>query len=132
MIKHIDKEVLRQFLLDTIKELSVAKGFSMEKNFKFRITTNLESNKKHNSIDDLMRLVMYTEKNIKNREFDLDATIRMLSAAPHSRYPLWVNISMIEEDESEILFDVEISLRFRLPKTLFNQETGHPPFKAII
>ena len=60
MIKYIDKDVLRRFLLDTIKELSVAKGFPMEKDFKFRITPNQESDKKHDSTDDLMRLVIYT------------------------------------------------------------------------
>jgi len=131
MIKHIDKDVLRRFLLDTIKELSVAKGFPMEKDFKFRITPNQESDKKHDSTDDLMRLVIYTAKNIKGKEFDLDTTIQMLSAAPHSKYPLWINISMVEENRKNILFDVETSLRFRLPKTLSNQETEHPPFKAI-
>jgi len=131
MVKHIDKNILKQFLLDTINEISVENGFSMEKDFKFKITPNPEPDKKHDSTDDLMRLGMYTDENIKGREFDLDTTIQMLSAAPHSKYPLWINISMIEDNEKNVLFDVEISLRFRLPKTLSNQETGHPPFKAI-
>lgn len=132
MVKHIDKDILRQFLLDTINEIFVQNRFSMKKDFKFKITPNLEPDKKHDSTDDLMRLGMYTDKNIYNKEFDLDTTIQMLSAAPHSKYPLWVNVSMIEESANTVLFDVEISLRFRLPKTLSNQETGHPPFKAIL
>ena len=70
---------------------------------------------------------MYTDENIKGKQFDLDTTIQMLSAAPHSKYPLWINISMIENHEKNVLFDVEISLRFRLPKTLSNQETDYPP-----
>lgn len=131
MVKHINKIVLKQFLLDTIRELSEEKNFSIEKEFRFRITPNPEPDKNHNSTDDFMRLVMYTDKNIKGKEFSLDTTILMLSAAPHSRYPLWINISMIMENEKDIIFDAEISLRFRLPKILSNQESGHPPFKAV-
>ena len=68
----------------------------MDSKFKFRITPNFEPDKRHNSIDDLMRLGMYTEKNIKGREVDLTTLTKMLSSAPHSRFPLWVNISVSE------------------------------------
>ena len=131
MIKHIDRNTLYIFLIETLNELSLKKGFSMDSKFKFRIEPNPESDKRHNSIDDLMRLGMYTEKNIKGREVDLTTLTTMLSSAPHSRFPLWVNISVSELRKEEIVFEVEMSLRFRVPRVLYNQDTGHPPFKAI-
>lgn len=132
MIKHIDKVILKEFLLNTIEELSIKKKFSMNSKFKFIIVPNQELDKKHDSIDDLMRLGMFTDINIKGKEFDMDTLIKMLGAAPHSTFPMWINVSVIKIKEDEILFIVEMSLRFRLPKIIQNQETGHPPFKSIV
>jgi len=50
-----------------------------------------------------------------------------LLTAGDSKYPLWINMTKINETDIQL----EFSERFRHIKTSQNQETGHPPFKVI-
>ena len=47
-------------------------------------------------------------------------------------FPIWINVSICNINEEELVILLETSLRFRKPSLLRNQETGHPPFKAVI
>lgn len=44
--------------------------------------------------------------------------------------PIWINIKLIENN-NKYMFELDVSLRFRKPSLLRNQETGHAPFRAI-
>lgn len=71
-------------------------------------------------------------KNTKLRHNQIDKpksykdAIWLLSAGD-SKYPLWINMTKLNESEIQL----EFSLRFRHIKTSQNQDTGHPPFKVI-
>lgn len=122
----MDKEILKSNLLNCIGEL----GMEKDAKIKFRIVPVVESGKNLNSTDDYMRLTVLTEKNLNNRYLDLDKVTNILSG-PNSTFPIWINIKIISNEDEECVVELQISQRFRKPSLLQNQETGHPPFRAI-
>ena len=91
----------------------------------------MKKNKPFNGLDDLMRLVVLSEKNVGNRLLTVEETVNLV-ACRSPFVPIWINISLNEISEHQIIFNFETSLRFRKPSLLRNVETGHPPFKAIM
>jgi hypothetical protein len=122
----LDKKVLKSNLLICLGELEVKE----EAKIKFRVVPVIESGKNLNSTDDYMRLTVLNHKNLNNRLLDLDKVINILSG-PSSTFPIWINVEVINNEDEEYIIELQISQRFRKPSLLRNQETGHPPFKAI-
>lgn len=91
----------------------------------------MKKKKSFNAVDDSMRLIALSEKNVGNRLLTLEETVRLV-ACNSPLVPIWINVSLINTDGDKIIFNFETSLRFRKPSLLRNAETGHPPFKAII
>lgn len=78
-----------------------------------------------------MRLVLLSEKNVGNKLFTLEETVKLVAwNAPF--VPIWINISLNRKEEGKIIFNFETSLRLRKPSLLRNADTGHAPFKAIV
>ncbi|MBS7254206.1 hypothetical protein [Flavobacterium branchiicola] len=125
----MDKQLFRENLLKTIDELIPIQTQS-DTFFRFIVTINEEISKKHNSDDDLMRLVVFNNYNMPQKIIELDDVIDLL-AHPRVRFPLWINVSVEEFKEHSIIFKLESSSRFRKPSQLQNKETNHPPFKAV-
>lgn len=76
-----------------------------------------------------MHLIYFSEKNIKNREFNMEDAVNLFSGLS-PLYPMWINVSIYDK-ESKII-ELRHSLRFRRPSQIQNVDTGHPPFKVVI
>ncbi len=129
-IKEMSKSIFQENLLATIKEIMSDDDFE-EKKLRFKIVPVYEEKKSFNAVDDSMRLIALSEKNVGNRLLTLEETVRLV-ACNSPLVPIWINVSLINTDGDKIIFNFETSLRFRKPSLLRNAETGHPPFKAII
>ena len=91
--------------------------------YQFELKPTKESIGKESSKDNWMRLVVIANNKIEELK-PYAEVVRLLSAG-NSNYPLWVNISKVDE----AVIRLEFSMRFRHIKTSHNQKTGHPPFK---
>lgn len=128
-LREMNKSIFHDNLMMTIYELIDAEKID-EKNIRFKIIPIYEKDKSFNGTDDLMRLVMLSEKNIGNRLLTLESTVKLV-ACNSPLVPIWINISFNRMEEDKFIFDFETSLRFRKPSMLRNAEMGHAPFKAI-
>ena len=126
----MNKDIFAANLIKTIDEILQNK--SLEKNeFYFKISPVIEKGKPLLAKDDIMRLNVLNPKRIEGKLFSMDEVVSVLTFfAPF--VPIWINIQYIENLNEKIIFQLECSLRIRKPSQLGNQETGHPPFKAII
>ncbi len=129
-LKDMNKTIFYDNLIMTIHEIVENKKIVVE-NLRFKIIPIYENGKSFNGLDNQMRLVALSEKNVGNRLLTIEETVNLV-ACQSPFVPIWINISMNEIREDRMIFDFETSLRFRKPSLLRNQETGHPPFKAIL
>ena len=129
-LKDMNKTIFYDNLIMTIHEIVENKTIVVE-NLRFKIIPIYENGKSFNGLDNQMRLIALSEKNVGNRLLTIEETVNLV-ACQSPFVPIWINISMNEIREDRMIFDFETSLRFRKPSLLRNQETGHPPFKAIL
>ncbi len=129
-LKDMNKTIFYDNLIMTIHEIVENKKIVVE-NLRFKIIPIYENGKSFNGLDNQMRLIALSEKNVGNRLLTIEETVNLV-ACQSPFVPIWINISMNEIREDRMIFDFETSLRFRKPSLLRNQETGHPPFKAIL
>ncbi len=129
-LKEMNKSIFYNNLIMTINEI-IGNTKSDNKSLKFKIIPVYEKDKPFNGLDNQMRLIALSEKNVGNRLLTIEETVNLV-ACQSPFVPIWINISMNEIREDRMIFDFETSLRFRKPSLLRNQETGHPPFKAIL
>lgn len=90
------------------------------------ITPVIEKGKKYNSLDDYMRLTLFTKENLNGRTLDLESVVKIF-ASLEPYFPLWIDIYILEKN----IVELRTSLRFRKPSELSRKETGHPPFKIM-
>ena len=129
-LKEMNKSIFYNNLLLTITEIMGNKKLD-EKSFRFKIIPVYEKDKSFNGLDNQMRLVALSEKNVGNRLLTKQETVNLV-ACQSPFVPIWINISLNKMSQQGIIFNFETSLRFRKPSQLRNVETGHPPFKAIM
>ena len=114
----MDKFQFKSNLLQVLNE-----EYETPENVRFMITTDQETDKKHNSKDDFMRLTVFHGNNINGRLFDIEQIVQMFSGfAP--LYPLWIKVYFKKSGVVEL----KTSLRFRKPSEIKHKETGQPPF----
>ena len=65
----------------------------------------------------------------KSKTFTVEETASIFS--PPMGLPLWMDMSLLSYDESEMHIKIKMSIRFRKPKNLFNKETSHPPIRVL-
>lgn len=128
-LREMNKSIFQNNLILTTNEIMGDMRLD-DKIIKFKIIPVYEKDKPLNALDDLMRLVALSEKNVGNRLLTVEETVNLV-ACQSPFVPIWINISLNEMSEQRIVFNFETSLRFRKPSLLRNVETGHPPFKAI-
>lgn len=129
-VREMNKTIFYENLMMTIHEIMDAKNVD-ESKIRFKIMPVYEKEKSFNGMDDSMRLVALSEKNVGNRLLTVEETVKLVTC--NSPFvPIWINISLNEIKGEKLIFNFETSLRFRKPSLLRNAETGHPPFKAII
>ena len=129
-LKEMNKTIFYDNLIMTINEIVENKKI-VDENLRFKIIPIYENGKSFDGRDDQMRLIALCEKNVGNRLLTIEETVNLV-ACKSPFVPIWINISLNEISGDRMIFNFETSLRFRKPSLLRNQETGHPPFKAII
>ncbi len=127
-LKLMNKNIFEKNLLASLIELLKCSDEEIF-TYNFVITPVFEPHKKYNSKDDFMRLIYFSEKNIKHREFNMEDAVNLFSGLT-PLYPMWINVSIYDK-ESKIIA-LRHSLRFRRPSQIQNVDTGHPPFKVVI
>lgn len=128
-VREMNQCIFHNNLIMTIYEIMGIENVD-ESKVRFKIFPVYEKGKSFNGTDNVMRLVVLSEKNIGNRLLTVEETVKLV-ACNSPLVPIWINVSLNRVDEEKIIFNFETSLRFRKPSLLRNAETGHPPFKAI-
>lgn len=128
--REMNESIFHDNLLMTINEILHIENLN-ESMLRFKILPVYEKDKSFNGLDNLMRLVALSEKNVGNRLLTIEETVKLV-ACKSPFVPIWINISLNKVEEKKIILNFETSLRFRKPSLLRNAETGHPPFKAVI
>ena len=129
-LKEMNKSIFYNNLIMTINEI-IGNTKSDYKSLKFKIIPVYEKDKPFNGLDNQMRLIALSEKNVGNRLLTIEETVNLV-ACQSPFVPIWINISLNKINNHILVFNFETSLRFRKPSQLKNIETGHPPFKAIL
>lgn len=129
-VREMNKIIFYENLMMTIHEITDTKNVD-ESKIRFNIVPVYEKEKSFTGMDDTMRLVALSEKNVGNRLLTVEETVKLV-ACNSPFVPIWINISLNKIEGEKLVFNFETSLRFRKPSLLRNVETGHPPFKAII
>lgn len=129
-LKDMNKTIFYDNLIMTIHEIVENKKIVVE-NLRFKIIPIYENGKSFNGLDNQMRLIALSEKNVGNRLLTIEETVNLV-ACQSPFVPIWINISLNKINNHILVFNFETSLRFRKPSQLKNIETGHPPFKAIL
>ena len=128
MIKEMNPEVFKQSLHAVIKEITNT-SLSEDKCV-FLLNPIIEEGKNRNAKDEFMRLNVLSPQYIKGKKFSFEETVAILTFFS-PLVPIWINVKLIDKS-NEYIFLLDLSVRFRKPSLLRNQETGHAPFKAII
>lgn len=129
-VREMNQLIFYNNLIMTIYEIMDTKNVD-ESKIRFKILPVYEKDKSFNGRDNLMRLVVLSEKNVGDRLFTIKEIVKLVTCM-EPLVPIWINVSLDGVDEENIIFNFETSLRLRKPSLLKNAETGHPPFKAIV
>ena len=63
------------------------------------------------------------------KTFTVEETASIFS--PPMVLPLWMDMSLLSTNESEMHVKLNMSIRFRKPKDLHNKKTLHPPIRVL-
>lgn len=129
-MKQMNKEIFGENLQKTIEEISEKKGLKFTDS-KFVIEPVREEDKPLNGADEMMRLNILSEENIRNKRLTLDNAVNILCGL-QPLVPIWIDVHFVEMNENTAIFKLRCSLRFRKPTLLRYVETGHAPFKAMV
>lgn len=129
-VREMNPLIFYNNLIMTIYEIMDTKNVEEDK-VRFKILPVYEKDKSFNGRDNLMRLVVLSEKNVGDRLFTIKEIVKLVTCM-EPLVPIWINVSLDGVDGENIIFNFETSLRLRKPSLLKNAETGHPPFKAIV
>lgn len=129
-VTEMNKEIFRRNLIMAIGEVLGFQNFD-EENLRIAITPVHEEGKPLLAKDDIMRLILLSDKNIKDRRLNVKQAVDLL-ASFEPFVPIWINVSLERIEEGKIYILLESSLRCRKPSLLRNAESGHPPFKSIL
>lgn len=131
MLKYMDINTFKDYLLKTLNELSTYHNVALDDQSKFIVTPVEERGKALNSTDEYIQRGMLNSDNLKGRFFDIDSVIKMLGCRI-PLCPIWIKVALVNHGDKELIVELQTSLRFRKPSLLQNQETGHPPFIAVL
>lgn len=129
MIKEMSKEIFSQFLDLTLEEIKHNEGIDTD-NYFFIITPIFEEGKVLQGKDEVMRLNILNKEHITGHFFSKKDVVSMLTFfSPF--VPIWIDVETVSSSKEQVVFELKCSLRIRKPSLLRNQESGHPPFRAI-
>lgn len=133
MIKEMNRDILYSNLIKTIAEINAVQDISK---VLLKIETYEEKGKCLNAYDEIMRLNILNMDRISKMIFTIDQALDsltlLISAYKMPLVPIWINVEYLYNKNEFSIYKLICSRRYRKPSLLRNQETGHPPFKAII
>lgn len=130
MIKEMNKEIFSQYLDLTLEEIRQNEGIKSD-NYIFIIAPILEAGKVLQGKDEVMRLNILNKEHITGRFFSKTDVVSMLTFFS-PLVPIWIDVAIFSSNKEHVVFELRCSMRIRKPSLLRNQESGHPPFRAII
>lgn len=128
-VREMNKSIFRQNLLLSIKDVLDVE-MVCEEEIGIEIVPVFEKDKPLMAQDEIMRLVILSDKNIKGKILTIDQTVNLL-AGSQPLVPIWIDVSFKGKVSNLIIIVLETSLRMRKPSLLRNAESGHPPFRSI-
>lgn len=133
MIKEMNRNILYSNLIKTIVEINPNQDVSK---ILLKIETCEEKGKCLNAYDEIMRLNILNMDRITEMIFTIDQALDsltlLISAYKMPVVPIWINVEYLYNRDNFSIYKLICSRRYRKPSLLRNQETGHPPFKAVI
>ncbi|MCM1270232.1 MAG: hypothetical protein NC247_06335 [Ruminococcus flavefaciens] len=133
MSKEMNRNVLHSNLLKTMVEINPNQDISK---ILLKIETCEEKGKHLNAYDEIMHLNVLNVNKINKMTFTIDQALDsltlLISAYNMPLVPIWINVEHLCNRDNISIYKLICSRRYRKPSLLRNQETDHPPFKAII
>lgn len=133
MIKEMNRNILYSNLIKTIVEINPNQDVSK---ILLKIETFEEKGKRLNAYDEIMCLNILNMDRITEMTFTIDQALDsltlLISAYKMPVVPIWINVEYLCNRDDFSIYKLICSRRYRKPSLLRNQETGHPPFKAVI
>ncbi len=130
MIREMNKRIFLQNLQDTVDEINFQKSINPAR-CKFKINPIVEQGKSMQAKDEMMRLNILSPNRVEAKVFTMDEVVSML-AFYYPLVPIWIDVKLDQYTDEEAEFQLDCSVRLRKPSLLRNQETGHPPFRAVM
>lgn len=130
MIREMNKRIFLQNLQDTVGEINFQKSINPVR-CKFKINPIVEQGKSMQAKDEMMRLNILSPNRVEAKVFTMDEVVSML-AFYYPLVPIWIDVKLDQYTDEEVEFRLDCSVRLRKPSLLRNQETGHPPFRAVM
>ncbi|MEM8582947.1 MAG: hypothetical protein AAGF87_01695 [Bacteroidota bacterium] len=104
--------------------MDVSEGDAVRADYEIELC--YEEGKKKNTIDDMVRLAYYSQVDFSQiKKFD---QVMSVLAVVEPKFPLWIRVILTENSADYLKIKLEVSMRFRNPTQLHNQEAGYPPF----
>lgn len=130
MIKEMNKHIFARHLELVINEIKQKENLQFN-NEMFSIMPIVEQGKLLTGDDEMMRLNILNKSRVNNKLFTKDDVVSMLTF--YSPFvPLWIDVEHISTNSDDsLVFLLKCSIRLRKPSQLWNQESGHPPFRAV-
>lgn len=132
MTKEMNRDIFRSNLIKTIIEINPSQDISK---VLLKIETYEEKGKCLNTYDEIMHLNVFALNRIPKMTFTIDQALDsftlLMSAFKMPLVPIWINVEYMCDKDDFSLYKLVCSRRYRKPSLLRNQETGHPPFKAM-
>lgn len=126
----MNKQIFLRNLQDTVDEVNFQKRIHPSK-YRFKIHPVIEPGKSMEAEDEIMRLNIISVNRVKGKAYNIDEVVSMLAFfSPF--VPIWIDVKLERYADEEAEIQLDCSLRLRKPSLLRNQESVHPPFRAII
>lgn len=125
----MNEEIFSHNLQRTLEEIETQKGINPSK-YRFRIHPMIEQGKSMQAVDEMMRLNIINPKRVEGKTFTMDEVVSMLTFFKPF-VPIWIDVKLVGVTDKEAEFQLDCSVRLRKPSLLRNQESGHPPFRAV-
>ena len=126
----MNNEIFSQCLDMAIQEIKQKEGIQFTEDA-FIINTIVEEGKILNGKEEVMRLNILNKSRIDKHIFTKEEVVSMLTFFS-PLVPIWIDIKYVPNYEGKSVFELKCSLRLGKPSLLRNQESGHPPFRAIV
>lgn len=129
-IKEMNDKIFLQNLQNTIDEIFQINKINPGKCI-FRINPVVEKGKSMQATDEMMRLLIINPDRVEGKTYSINEVVKMLTCfSPF--VPIWIDVKLCRHTDNEAEFQLDCSLRLRKPSLLRNQESGHPPFRAVV